>query len=122
MTKRYLHPTARYSKAVSVNGLSFLSAVYAQNGEGSAEEQMIEVLATIDGYLIELDADRSDIVKTTLFVADLADFSAINGVWDRWVRPGCAPARTPIFGPLLRPQAKVGVEVTIVTDPRAVRR
>jgi enamine deaminase RidA (YjgF/YER057c/UK114 family) len=111
----YLHPNARYSKAVSHNGISFLSAVYALKEGQSARDQIIEVLNTIDGFLAELGSTKADVLKATVFVADVLDFPDINEVWDGWVAPGHPPARTPIFGPLLRPDAKVGVELTVAS-------
>jgi enamine deaminase RidA (YjgF/YER057c/UK114 family) len=116
VTKRYLQPSARYSKAVRVGSTIYLSAVYPLTSGPSAAEQMCEVLELIDSYLAELGAMRADIVKATVFVANIADFAAINEVWDTWVTLEYAPARTPVFGPLLRPEAKVGVEVIAVAE------
>lgn len=108
---RYLNPSERYSKAVSANGFAFLSAVYALTEGQSVEAQTKEVLQAIDRYLAELGLLRADIVKATVYVADAPDLGRINAVWDEWIAPGPPPARTPVFGPLLRPDAKVGIEV-----------
>jgi len=48
-----------------------------------------------------------------VFFAKLTDFDAINLVWDAWIVPGQPPARSPVLGPLLRPDVFVAAEAIV---------
>ena len=48
----------------------------------------------------------------TAYLADIADFDAMNRAWDAWVVPGEAPARATVQAPLARPGWKVEIVVT----------
>lgn len=104
--------SARYSKAVAHSGTLYVAVQYPDRPDPSATNQTREVLGKIDAFLAEAGTDKSRLLRATVFVADLADFAAINDVWDAWVVPGSPPARTPVLGPLLRPEVRVAIEVT----------
>ena len=97
----YIQPSARYSKATIWRGIGYLSAIYPLIEGQNIEEQTREILTTLQACLDTLCAKRSAILKATIFVRNLEDFNAVNRIWDSWVVPGRAPARTPVFGPLL---------------------
>ena len=96
--------------------MGYLSAIYPFIDGQNIEEQTREILTTLQSYLDELGARRSAILKATIFVKDFADFDAVNRVWDSWAVPGRAPARTPVFGPLLRSDARVGIEAIVAVE------
>nr|WP_231395261.1 MULTISPECIES: RidA family protein [unclassified Herbaspirillum] len=109
------HTNSRMSKIVSYGGLVYLCGQTANNSpaaEGDATVQTTEVLARIDGLLAEAGTTRDRILSTTVYLRDIADFAAMNAVWDAWVPAGTAPARTTV-------EARLGassllVEMTVV--------
>lgn len=76
-----------YSQGKIVNGLVFLSGqipLDLKTGEVSGatiEEQTRTILANIDALLKEAGASFGSVVKTTCFLADMADFAAFNAVY-----------------------------------------
>ncbi|NQE49919.1 endoribonuclease [Herbaspirillum rubrisubalbicans] len=103
------------SKIVKYGGLVYLCGQTA-NGSASAEAditaQTHEVLSRIDALLAEAGSQRDRILSTTIYLRDIADFGAMNAVWDAWVPAGTAPARTTL-------EARLGassllVEMTVV--------
>jgi len=109
---RRIGVSARYSKATVHNGTVYVAVQYPDRPDPSPTNQTREVLEKIDGFLAQAGTDKSRLLRATVFLADIADFNAINAVWDAWVVPGSPPARTPVIGPLLRPEVRVAIEVT----------
>lgn len=76
-----------YSQGKIVNGLVFLSGQIAldpKTGEVSGttiEDQTRTILANIDALLKEAGASFESVVKTTCFLADMADFAAFNAIY-----------------------------------------
>jgi enamine deaminase RidA (YjgF/YER057c/UK114 family) len=48
----------------------------------------------------------------------MADFAAMNAVWDQWVVPGQTPARATVEAKLATPDYKVEIQV-VATAPAA---
>jgi len=47
----------------------------------------------VDALLAEAGSTREHLLQTTIWLADMADFEAMNTVWDAWIPAGHAPAR-----------------------------
>ena len=64
---------------------------------GTANEsitvQTRESLEKIERLLAEAGSDKSRILNTTIWLADINDYDEMNAVWDAWMPEGCAPAR-----------------------------
>lgn len=79
-----------YSLAVKANGFVFVSGQLSLDPgsglivEGSAEEQTFRVLQNIEAILESAGSDISKVVKTTVFVTDMANFQAINKVYSEF--------------------------------------
>jgi enamine deaminase RidA (YjgF/YER057c/UK114 family) len=71
-----------------------------------------EVLETIDRLLNEVGSDKSRILMAQIFLPDLADYAAMNAVWDQWVVAGHAPPRATVQAQLANPAWKIEVVVT----------
>ena len=81
--------------------------------EGDVAAQARRVLDNIGGVLAAAGAGFADVVKTTIFLADLADFAAVNAVYgERFSGP--PPARSTVQAARLPRDAKVEIEVTAV--------
>ncbi len=107
-----IQPGKRYSEAVIVNGLVFLSGMVPDNLDADAAAQTANVLAQIDALLAEVGIDKSRVVDTTIYLADMADYNAMNTAWDLWVEEGQAPARATVEARLANPSWKVEIKVT----------
>lgn len=104
-------PAARYSEAVLVNGLAFLAGQVPENTAADAQGQTTDVLAQIDAVLAEIGTDKTKLVDATVYLADMADYAAMNAAWDVWVAPGSAPARATVQALLAKPEWKVEIKV-----------
>jgi 2-iminobutanoate/2-iminopropanoate deaminase len=78
--------------------------------EGDAEAQTRQVLANITAVLGDCGATLRDVAKTTVFLIDMADFAAMNGVYGE-AFAGHKPARSTIGVAALPGGAKVEIEV-----------
>ena len=89
-----------YSQAVAVDGLLFCSG---QLGLDPATGELVEgveaqaerALRDLGAVLDAAGAAWADVVKTTIFLADIGDFAAVNAVYGRFM-PDPPPARSTI--------------------------
>lgn len=100
------------SQAVVCNGLVFLAGQVAQDTSLDAGGQTRQVLAAIDRLLADAGSDKSRLLSAQVFLTDMADFAAMNKVWEAWVVPGQTPARATVQAALARPDYKVEIVVT----------
>lgn len=88
-----------YSQAVEVNGTLYISGQIPINpavGKIEATDitsQTEQVFANINAILTEAGYQFSDVVKSTVFIADIADFGAMNEVYKKYYQTEC-PARS----------------------------
>jgi 2-iminobutanoate/2-iminopropanoate deaminase len=79
-----------YSQAVKANGLLFLSGQIAldpssqQVIEGDVRAQTERVLENLKAVLEAGGSSLGQVLKTTVFLADMADFAAMNEVYGRY--------------------------------------
>jgi enamine deaminase RidA (YjgF/YER057c/UK114 family) len=74
--------------------------------------QARQVLAAIDTLLAQAGSDKSKILRAEIFLADMADFPAMNQAWDAWVVPGHTPPRATVQAALAKPDWKIEVVIT----------
>ena len=77
------------------------------------EEQTEQVMKNLKAVLATAGVGMDRVVKTTCFLADIADFAAFNGVYAKYF-PEDAPARSCFQVAALPMGAKVEVEVIAV--------
>lgn len=75
-----------YSQAVIANGMVFTSGQIALTPsgemlEGDVKEQCTQVLANLKAVLEASGSALDKVVKTTIFLADMNDFSAVNAIY-----------------------------------------
>ncbi|WP_404420187.1 RidA family protein [Thalassospira australica] len=92
MTVQRFHTGPRMSQAVVHGNTIYLAG---QVGEPTSDvtNQTKECLAKVDALLAECGASKENILSTTIWLADMADFAKMNEVWDAWVPQGHTPAR-----------------------------
>jgi 2-iminobutanoate/2-iminopropanoate deaminase len=62
-------------------------------GEGDIAAQTKQVMANLQAILEEAGADWSNVVKTSVFLSDLANFGAMNQIYAQYFSEDIAPAR-----------------------------
>lgn len=102
----------RMSKAVVHGNTVYLAGIVADDTSADAAGQTRQILAEIDRLLGLAGSDKSKILKTNIWLADMKDFPAMNSVWDGWVSPGNTPARATVQSALATPAYKVEIMVT----------
>lgn len=112
MTITRIQAGPRMSQAVVCNGMVFLAGQVAEDAKQDAGGQTKQVLAAIDRLLAEAGSDKSRVLTATVYLADMADYAAMNAAWDAWVSPGNAPARATVEAQLARPGWLVEIVVT----------
>ena len=109
---RRFHVGDRLSEMTIHNGVVYLAGQVAEDATQDIRGQTAQVLAAIDKLLAEAKTDRAHILMCQIFIADLADFSAMNELWEDWVAPGDAPPRATVQAILAKPEWKVEMVVT----------
>ena len=110
MTIRRIEPGPRMSQAVVHGNTAYLAGQVGAPGE-SVTAQTRAVLAQIDRLLAEAGSDKSRILSATIWLADIADFAAMNSVLDNWVDPANPPARATGESRLAAPEYRVEIIV-----------
>jgi enamine deaminase RidA (YjgF/YER057c/UK114 family) len=103
---------ARMSEVAVHNGTVYLAGQVADDASADIQGQTAQILATIDALLSRVGSDKSRILMTQIFLADLADFAGMNKVWDAWVVPGQTPPRATVQAALAKPEWKIEMVVT----------
>ena len=104
-----------YSQAVKTDGLVFVSVqlpIDPQTGafpEGGIAAQTAQSLKNLGSILAEAGSDYSKVIKTTVFLADMADFAAMNEVYSSFFNAPF-PARSAIAVKELPKGALVEIE------------
>lgn len=105
-----------YSQAIEVNGFVFASGqipIDPATGsfvEGGVKEQTRQALTNAGQILQEAGTDLSHVVKTTVYLADMADFASMNEVYAQFFSEPY-PARSAVAVKDLPKGALVEVEV-----------
>jgi 2-iminobutanoate/2-iminopropanoate deaminase len=108
-----------YAQAVVANGFLFTAGQIAldpgtgQLVEGDCVAQTERVLQNLSAVLAEAGARWEDVVKTTVFLADLNDFPRVNEVYARTLG-GARPARSTVQVAALPRGALVEIEAVAV--------
>ena len=109
-------PLGPYSVVTEANGFVFVSGQVGidpgsnQPVAGGVEQQAHQVMRNVGAVLADVGLDYDDIVKTTIFLADIADFPAVNDVYGEYVGDA-KPARSTIEAGALPGGFSVEIEV-----------
>jgi 2-iminobutanoate/2-iminopropanoate deaminase len=127
MTRRAVSTSAApsavgpYSQAISTDELVFCSGQVGldpASGElvqGGVEAETERALKNLEAVLDAAGCSMGDVVKTTCFLADIADFGAFNAIYARFF-PDPPPARS-TFGVAALPKgARVELEAVAVRE------
>ena len=105
-----------YSQAIQVGNLIYTSGqipidpATGQFVEGGIKEQTRQSLSNIQAILQEAGLTMASVVKTTVFLADMADFAEMNSVYAEFFTEPY-PARSAVAVKTLPKNALVEIEV-----------
>ena len=105
-----------YSQAVRANGFVFLSGQIPldpktqQIVEGDVAVQTERVMENLKGVVEAAGSSLHHVVKTTVFLADMNDFAAMNEVYARYFTAN-APARSTVEVARLPKNARVEIDL-----------
>jgi enamine deaminase RidA (YjgF/YER057c/UK114 family) len=102
----------RLSEMAVHNGVCYLAGQVAGDGKADITGQTQQVLAAIDALLARAGSDKRKLLRVEIFIKDLADFAAMNEVWEAWLPAGHAPPRATVQATLARPEWRVEMVVT----------
>jgi len=108
-----------YSQAIKANGFLFLSGQIPLNRESGRIEavdvvgQTRQVMENIEAVLGSQGLLFSDVVKTTIFLTNLDDFTRVNDIYGAYFKED-PPARSTVQVGGLPKGAKVEIEVVAV--------
>jgi len=83
-------PIGPYSQAVLVNGLLYISGQIAINTKtqelitGSIESETTQVMENIGSILKEASTDFSKVIKCSIFIKNMNDFTKINEIYSKY--------------------------------------
>lgn len=104
-----------YSQAIKANGLLFISGQIPMDPD-TGQMTAVDVVAQTNRAMDNLGAilaaeglDFKDVVKTTIFLTDMADFARVNDVYAAYFE-SAPPARSTIQVAALPKGAKVEIE------------
>ncbi|RMF22133.1 MAG: RidA family protein [Cyanobacteria bacterium J083] len=94
-------PVGPYNQAIAASGtMVFVAGQIPLDpqtgsivGEGDIQRQTKQVMRNIEAILVAAGSKWADVVKTSVFLQDLADFSAMNQIYAEYFTTETAPAR-----------------------------
>ena len=105
-----------YSQAIEVGNLVFCSGqipIVPETGnivEGGIEEQAHQALKNVNNLLEAAGLSMKNVVKTSVFLADMGDFATVNGIYAQYFSEPY-PARAAVAVKTLPKNVMIEVEV-----------
>ena len=109
-------PIGPYSHAVAANGFLFCSGQTPTDPatdelvQGDIADQTTQVMKNIGTVLKAGGLDYDDVVKTTIFLAEMSDFAVVNDVYGKYFT-ATKPARSTVAVKTLPKHCSVEIEV-----------
>jgi len=110
-------PVGPYNQAILIDDTLYVSGQIALNPvsmkmiEGSIEEEAKKVMQNIKAILQEVDFSFENIIKTTIFITDMNNFSRVNTIYGEYFDNKTAPARETVEVSALPKNAKIEISV-----------
>ena len=110
-------PVGPYSQAVKAGGVLYCSGQIALDpqtgamvGAGDVEAETRQVLSNLKAVLEAGGSSPSQVLRTTVFLADLGDFALVNGIYAEAFGQGVSPARACVEVAALPKGARVEID------------
>ena len=110
-------PVGPYNQAVRAGNLLFCSGQIALDpstgdmvGAGDVAAETRQVLKNLEAVLGAAGCGPAQVVRTTVFLADLGDFATVNGLYAEMFGVGVSPARACVEVAALPKGARVEID------------
>lgn len=110
-------PVGPYNQAVKAGGWLYCSGQIALDphtgalvGEGEVTAETRQVLSNLQAVLQAAGAGPAQVVRTTVYLVDLADFATVNSLYAEMFGSGVAPARACVQVAALPKGARVEID------------
>lgn len=114
-------PVGPYNQAVIAGGVVYCSGQIALDpssgamvGDGDVEAETRQVLANLQAVLAAAGCGPRQVVRTTVFLTDLADFARVNALYAELFGEGVSPARACVQVAALPKGARVEIDAIAV--------
>jgi 2-iminobutanoate/2-iminopropanoate deaminase len=114
-------PVGPYNQAVKTGGMLYCSGQIALDpasgamvGGGDVEAETRQVLSNLKAVLAAAGCTPQHVVRTTVFLADLGDFSKVNALYAEVFGDGVSPARACVEVAALPKGARVEIDCIAV--------
>ena len=117
-TKNAPAPIGPYSQAVLINNTLYTSGQIAidpntgQLNTDSISDEIQQVMRNLKAVLAAADMDFDAVVKSTIYITDMDDFTAINSVYGSYFNEANAPARETVQ--VAKLPKNVNVEISVI--------
>jgi enamine deaminase RidA (YjgF/YER057c/UK114 family) len=105
-----IKPGKRLSDAVVHGSTVYLAGQVASDPSADVKAQTRDILAQIDRLLGGLGSSKQRLLSATIYLADMADYAAMNEVWDAWVPASDLPARATVQARLAKPEYRIEIQ------------
>lgn len=111
-------PLGPYNQAILANNTLYLSGQIPINPktgkmvDSSIEEATKQVMENLQAVLKEAQMTFANVVKTSIFIADMDDFTKINSIYASYFEEATAPARETVQ--VARLPKDVGIEISMI--------
>ena len=116
-------PVGPYNQAVRAGNVLYCSgqialdpATGAMVGAGDVEAETHQVLRNLRAVLAAAGTNPQRVVRTTVFLVDLADFARVNAIYAEMFGAGVSPARACVQVAALPKGAKVEIDAIVVLE------
>lgn len=121
VTTQAPEPVGPYNQAVKAGGMLFCSGQIALDpasgqlvGGGDVEAETKQVLTNLKAVLAAAGCTPQQVVRTTVFLADLGDFARVNALYAEVFGEGVSPARACVEVAALPKGARVEIDCIAV--------
>jgi enamine deaminase RidA (YjgF/YER057c/UK114 family) len=104
-----LDPGVRFCQATVFNQTMYISGQVAADSTADIRNQTDQILKQIEALLVRGGSSKEHILFANIWLSDMADFAAMNEVWDSWVSRAHMPARATVEAKLANPNFKVEI-------------
>ena len=116
-TKNAPDPVGPYSQAILTNNTLFISGQVALDPNtgnminSSIEEETIQVMNNLKAILNEVGFDFSNVIKSTIYLSDMNNFSKVNEVYGSFFNKDYVPSRVTVEVSRLPKDANVEIDM-----------
>ena len=120
-TDKAPNPVGPYNQAIVANGMLFASGQISIDpatnqlvNEGDVAAQTEQVMQNLQAVLEAGGTSFANVVKTTIFLANMDDFATVNGVYAKYFDEATAPARATVEVARLPKNVLVEIDCTAI--------